>query len=404
MAKLRFHWLDGAACVSFLAYSASAVLTPICLVILASELSLTLAQGGTIEVARSLLILLVLLASGFAAARWGKASVLGMGLVVLGVGLGLYAMAPVYGVIVMAAALVGLGGGVVEGLINPLVQELHPSDSGRYLNIVNGFWSVGVLLTVLITGDLLTRNVSWRVIAASLAGFSVLAGGLFLFLARHAPHVISHTAGDVLGHKREILTTGRFWLFVPMMFLAGGAEGAFTFWSASYIQLHHQGLPRAGGIGTACFAGGMIVGRFAGGWLIEQRHLRRFIILSALAGLGISFLVPKVQSLETLYTLLVLAGLSVACFWPSIQSYAVDRLPVEPTALFILLSCAGIPGFAFVSWLMGFVGDRAGLRASFFVVPAFFALLLFIVIVERACRPRSTDPPGEAIQERPPER
>jgi len=111
-----------------------------------------------------------------------------------------------------------------------------------------------------------------------------------------------------------------------------------------------------------------------------------------------------VQSLETLYTLLVLAGLSVACFWPSIQSYAVDRLPVEPTALFILLSCAGIPGFAFVSWLMGFVGDRAGLRASFFVVPAFFALLLFIVIVERACRPRSTDPPGEAIQERPPER
>jgi fucose permease len=89
-----------------------------------------------------------------------------------------------------------------------------------------------------------------------------------------------------------------------------------------------------------------------------------------------------VSSVETLYLILFFAGLSAACFWPSIQSYAADCLNVDATMLFILLSCAGIPGIAFISWLMGMIGDAASLRASFAVVPAFFAVLAAIVYLD----------------------
>ena len=158
---LKLKRMDYAGAVGFLAYSWSAVVTPICLLAMAKDLNFTLAGGGAIDAVRTLLVLIVLLASGFAAARWGKVVVLGVGSLVLAAGMFLYALAPVHVAILGAMVLVGTGGGLLEGLINPLVQDSHPKDSGRYLNFVNGFWSVGVLSSVLIVGELLTRGVSW---------------------------------------------------------------------------------------------------------------------------------------------------------------------------------------------------------------------------------------------------
>ncbi len=382
MSRLRMKPLDYAAVGAFLAYSSSAVLTPVALVLIVREMSLSLSEGSAIEVVRSVLIVAVLTTSGFLAAHWGKAKSLGAGLMLLGAGLVGYAVAPGYAALLAAAVAMGAGAGVVEGLVNPLIQDLHPSDSGRYLNISNGFWSIGVLVTVLATGDLLTRGVSWRWVALVLGAFGVAAGIGFVILRRVTPRP-AHCVRDVFAHKRDILTCRRFWLFAPMMVLAGAAEGAFTFWSASFIQLQHNGLPRDGGIGTAFFAGGMVVGRFASGYRVAQRHLWRLLIGSAGAGLAVSLLVPLAGTMGAVYAALGAAGLAVACFWPSLQSYAADRLPVEPTSLFILLSCAGIPGFALASWVMGVIGDAAGLAMSFWIVPGFFAGLVVLLAVER---------------------
>ena len=76
------------------------------------------------------------------------------------------------------------------------------------------------------------------------------------------------------------------------------------------------------------------------------------------------------------------AGLSVACFWPSLQSYAADCLSVDTTMLFILLSCGGIPGFGIASWIMGIIGDSAGIRAAFAVIPVFLFILASIVWID----------------------
>jgi fucose permease len=41
--------------------------------------------------------------------------------------------------------------------------------------------------------------------------------------------------------------------------------------------------------------------------------------------------------------------------------------------LFVLLSCAGIPGCGFFTWLMGWIGNSSGLGAAFYIVPACYA-------------------------------
>lgn len=381
--KLRFHPLDYATMVGFLAYSSSMTATPICLVAISRELSLSLSQAGGLEVSRGVLIVATLLMSGFVAAKLGKVRAIGLSSLLLGAGMVWYSVAPSYGILLLAFAFMGFGGGVLEALINPLVQELHPEDSGRYLNLTNAFWSIGVLLTMLGTGEALSRGVSWRTVMATLGALCFVSGALFLALRRFGVERRRRSLGTVLQQKWCIVRSRRFWLFCSMMFFGGAAEGAFTFWSATLMQLHHGALPRAAGIGVALFAGGMIAARLGFGWLMPQRRLWHLLLWSALAGVGVSTCIPFIETVVAAYICLFLAGVSVACFWPSIQSYAVDRLPLDPTGVFILLSCGGVGGFSAISWLMGLVGDWLDLRASFWLIPGCLVVLAGLLTVER---------------------
>lgn len=390
MKRLHFHPVDYACFLSFLCYSSSAVVTPVALLVMAEELGFALGSGGLIEVSRNLLNLGVLLGAGFMAARYGKIRTLGGGSIIMGIGLALYAVAPNFGLVLLAVGVVGAGGGAIEALVNPLVQDAHPRDSGRYLNFVNGFWSVGVLLTVLLTGRLLADDVSWRLLLTVLGGVSVLSGVLFLSLKRVAPP--DHSMGSRLIRRNmlDIVRRRRFWVFMAAMFFGGAAEGAFTFWTATLVGTEFEGSLWEGGVATAFFATGMMVGRFGSGWLVGQHRLGALIIGSAAAGAGLTCLVPLTTSLFELYLLLFAIGLSIACFWPSIQSFAADQLPVDSTILFILLSCAGIPGLAFAGWIIGFVADQSTFRHAFWIPPMLLLMLAVIMIAIVLYQPRSS--------------
>ncbi|GAB4250459.1 MAG: MFS transporter [Candidatus Methylacidiphilales bacterium] len=364
-------------------YAASATITPICLVVLAREMHFGLGAAGSLELARSFLTVGTLLVSGLLAARLGKVRSLAVSCWLLGVGLAFYAVAPSYGWVVLALLLLGGAGGVLEALINPLVQETHPRDSGKFLSFVNAFWSLGVLLTMIAGGELLSAEVSWRWLVGGLAVFSILAGIGYAVLIGQDPGRKDVSIAEAIADKTRVLRAPGFWFFFVMMILAGAAEGALTFWSAALIQLRFESLPREGGWGAAMFAMGMIVGRLAGARWMSQRRIYRSLVGSVLIGAILTFVLPWVGSLSWFFVLLLLIGVGIACLWPGLQSYAVDRLQLEPTALFILLSCGGIPGFALASALIGWIGDWVGLTFGFLVIPISLLVLFGMLKVER---------------------
>jgi fucose permease len=372
-----------ASCLGMATYAASATITPISLVVVAHELGLNLTEAGGLEVARSTLITAVLLASPWVAAWRGKAWSLGWSSVVMGLGLVAYGLAPGYGAVLLALALVGVGGGVLEGLINPLVQDVGGKSAARWLNAVNGFWSVGVLVTMLGGGEWLTRGGDWRVPMLLLGGLSVGTGAAFLRAHRALPREPSVGAGEVWARARAVVRAPHFAAFAGMMLFAGGAEGAFTFWSASLVQLEFGGNPRAGGLVTACFAAGMIAGRFAAGIWLRQHSLWAAVFGSAVAGALVAAVLPLLGSITQLAVGMGVAGVCVACFWPSIQAYAAGRVSDDVTELFILLSVAGIPGFAGASWALGALADVVGLRTAFWAVPGLFVGLAGLLLWER---------------------
>jgi len=386
---MTFGRYDYAAFTSFFAYAAGSVVVPVALVSLARDLGFSLEQGGmtaggALHFGRTIPMIAAMLLCGFAAGRWGKRKTFGASVALMGIGILICALAPVYGVLFLALMLAGFGEGVIEGLATPFVQDLHPDESGRYLNFTHSFWSVGVLVTVLASGGLLSLGISWRWVVGATAAAGFVAAALLLIESTKSkypehPEPIHWTT--VWGHTVKILRTRGFWLFFAAMFVAGGGEFCLTFWCASFIQLNFLDAAWAGGVGTACFAGGMALGRTGWGYLIDQRHLKHLIFWSALAGTLMTLLFPLVSNLWMLFGLLFLAGVATAPFWPSVQSYCADRLPeTDTTMLFILLSCAGVPGCGAFTWLMGYIGDRTGnLGTAFYLVPACYLTLAALI-------------------------
>ena len=97
-------------------------------------------------------------------------------------------------------------------------------------------------------------------------------------------------------------------------------------------------------------------------------------------------LIPSMTSLWWLAVVFALAGLGIACLWPSLQSYAADCIHHDHTMLFILLSCGGIPGFALASWAMGIAKKYADFDIGFYGVSAALGCLVFVLLFTRGMR------------------
>ena len=60
--------------------------------------------------------------------------------------------------------MMGLGGGLTEAFLNPLIVDLHPDKSGKFLNLSNAFYPLGIIISSLLFGELLTLGYSWRTV------------------------------------------------------------------------------------------------------------------------------------------------------------------------------------------------------------------------------------------------
>lgn len=390
--RMFFGRYDYASFLTFIAYASGSVVVPVSLVAIARELDFRLdsgglAAGGALHLGRTLAMVFSLLLCGFWAGRWGKRQTLGLAVLGMGLGMSLCALAPAYGFVLLALALAGLGEGVIEGLSTPFVQDLHVEEPGRYVNFSHAFWPIGVLGAVLMAGALLSHGVSWRLITLGVAALALPPALLLLGPERsgraYPEHPHRQDGATVWRQMVRILRLPRFWRFFAAMFVAGGGEFCLTFWCASYLQLHFAASAWVGGVGTACFAAGMVLGRTGGGYWLKQHYLKGLIVGSALAGTLVTLCLPSANSLMAFLLLLFLSGVLTAPFWPSVQSYAADRLPqVNTTMLMILLACAGVPGCGFFTWLMGYVGNRSGLGKAFYLVPACYLMLALLVAGE----------------------
>lgn len=379
LLTMRIKRIDIAASTALFVYAASMVITPICLLEMAKEFSFSYTGGGALGGVKNFLILASLLISGFIAAKITKRLAVGTGMVIVGITLIGAGLATSYEFVMICMIIMGIGCGLIEALTNPLIHDAHPEESNRYLNYVNAFFSIGVVFTVIIAGFLLTFDISWRTIFI-MTGILTLTSAL-LFLPKDDA---IQESGSSVHFKNWLLCLKQpiFWILATAIFFGGAAEAAFTFWSASYIQVHFSAMASAGGIGTALFALAMAIGRMTTGKITKNHHADRWLLLGvSLLGLIVSLGIYTTPSINIFYLMLFLSGFAVAPYWPTIQSVSTTFVKGDPTLLFILLSCFGIPGIGIATWVMGYIGDMSSLNRALIVIPISYMMVILSCIL-----------------------
>ena len=387
---MKFGRFDYAAFALFMAYSVCSLIIPIVLVEVSKDLDFDLASGGMsaggiLQMARSMPMVAAMCVCGMLAGKFGLRRSLAVAAVLMMAGILLAAVSQWYWMLLAVLIIAGLGEGLVEGLATPFVGALHKDDEpGRYMNFSHGFWSVGIFVCVPLLAFLLDKNVSWRILCCMVgAGALIPAVMLFYRGRKRVEQLEGNGRFDGAGAVRkiaQIIKSKRFWLFFAAMFFAGGGEFGITFWCAALLRLEFNASPFIGGLAASVFSAGMMIGRTSSGMLIRQHQLPVLVIVTAVAGAVLAVFFGFVTTLPGVLILLFFTGLASAPFWPSVQSYCVDRMPeYDSTTLYILLSCAGVPGCGVLSAVMGKVGDMAGLRCAFFVVPICYILLAILV-------------------------
>jgi fucose permease len=382
--------LDVATWASFMIFAVSAVIVAVNLPEISRTFSTNLSEGGGLETARNLVLLIVLLLAGALAQRWGKKKFLNLGQYLLAAGLLLASFSQNYTMLIVAILIMGFGGGFLEALLTPLVVDIHHRDSGKFLNLSHAFYPIGIVAAALLFGELLTQGYSWRLMF-QIAALGALIVAIVFTILRFPPAETDDSS--YLKLFASILSRGSFYLFALVIFLGGSIESGLTFWSRTYVETYLSDVPRSGAIALLIFAGSMAIGRFLTAYLAGKMSLNSIMIASAILGVGVTFMIPLASSLFWFYLLLGLAGLATACFWPTIMAEADRLLNVNTTILFVLLSCVGIIGFGAIPWIMGFIGDKNELKAGFAFIPALFAGLIVILIVERQLSKKAAKQP-----------
>ena len=91
-----------------------------------------------------------ILFTGPLADRWGGKSFSVLGTLLIGVGLGLLGISPGYSMVLVAVFIMGLGAGILDMVLSPIVAVLQPGSRATALNWLHSFYGIGTVVTVLV--------------------------------------------------------------------------------------------------------------------------------------------------------------------------------------------------------------------------------------------------------------
>ena len=303
------------------------------------------------------------------------------------IGLGIFPfLLPPYAGLILAMVFNAIGGGLIEVLISPIVEEA-PSSSAKEtaMSLLHSFYCWGHVAVVLLStlGFRLLGMERWYILP--ILWSVVPACNIFLF-ARVPIQTLVEEEEQIPAKK--LLSMNMFWLFFALMVCAGASEQAMSQWASLFAEKGLNQSKTVGDLlGPCLFAVLMGSSRMFYGKFGEKIDLRKFMLGSGALCI-ISYLLAVFMKNPLLALLgCALCGLSVGIMWPGTFSLSAKFCPQGGTLMFALLALAGdlgcASGPAVVSVVSGFYPDL-GIKAGLAAAIVFPALMILLLVVGRA--------------------
>jgi len=245
-----------------------------------------------------------------------------LGIVVIAVSLLMIALSPNFTVVVIGAALAGIGGGLVDSSLNAYLAKSF--SSARYLNWLNAFWGLGPTVAPIIMVRMIALS-GWRAGYVALAGIVGVSAVIVLVSLRvglwEREERLQEEKTEANQKKRYLTKKRHEVMEVGLFFLYGGMETSMGFWLATVLVGSRGMASTTAGMFTACFYGATVGGRLLFGTVanrVRDITMVRFGIALSIVGLVILL---RMDSLIGA----VLVGLGFAPIFPCLIHDTANR-------------------------------------------------------------------------------
>ena len=279
----------------------------------------------------------------------------------------------------IATVLAGVGGGLTEVIISPMVEACPTEDKSGGMSLLHSFYCWGQMATVLLsTLFFFTVGIEhWRLLAALWAILPAVVAVAFCLVPVYRLEADESAAAFVQSPVDRWRSRTLFLLFFVMMICAGAAEQAMSQWASSFAEAA-LGVDKTLGdiLGPCAFALMMALSRTYYGMHSDRVNLARLSTYSCVLCI-VSYLMAALSPWPILSLVgCGLCGLSVGILWPGTYSRASVQLNGCGVTTFALLALGGDIGCLTGPAIAGWIADAFGgeLRYTFL-----FALLFPIV-------------------------
>ncbi len=359
-----------------------------------AEFELSLSALGALVSAATVGRLLTSASSGPLINRFGIAWVLITGIGVTGASLLVFAAAPLWIVVLLAAFISGLGSGAMAAGINAFAAV---NFSARQMNWLHGSFGLGSTIgPLVVTTIVIDLSLSWRwayVIFAAMRGLILL--GFFLTRKEWSlGEAKNKRAERAHASLRQTIGMPIVWLMVLTFMMVTGIELVAGQFSNNFLIDARQMDPKVAGSWVSMYWASLTVSRFVAGFIITRIGNGMFLRLNMLGLIGGAALLGSGGGGLSALLGLALVGFCIAPFAPLMASDTPGRVGKRHVANAIGFQFTGASlGMAVLPWLAGVLAEVFGLEIipQFLVIVGLISFLLYeaILLLERR-RPLAT--------------
>lgn len=287
----------------------------------------------------------------------------------------------VYYGLIASMMLCGMGGGLMEVLISPIIEACPTKNKAGIMSLLHSFYCWGQMAVILFS-TIYFKTVGierWSYVTFAWACVPLI--GLILFCFAPIYRLVENGQGQSL---KMLLKNKMFWIFLVMMLCAGASELSMAQW-ASYFAETALGVEKWVGdlLGPCLFAFAMAITRVFFAKASEKIRLDTAIFVSCII-CAVTYVIAF-ASQNPIASLVGCAccGFGCAVLWPATFSLSSAKIPNGGVLMFGVLALLGDAGCLVGPALTGSVSSAFGgdIRYGFAFALIFPIIMLSLALV-----------------------
>jgi MFS family permease len=255
--------------------------------------------------------------------------------------------------------ITGLGHGMVEAVINPLIATIYPEDKTHRLNVLHAWWPGGLIMGGLIAVLLGGAGLSWKIQLGMVLVPAAIT--LFLTIGTKFPPTERMAAGVSNADMFKAAVQPLFLILMFCMLFTASSELAPGQWVDSMLTR----LVGFRGILLLVYISGLmfVMRHFAGSIAHKLSPIGLMFVSCLLSATGL-YMLGSASSAATGLVAATVWGVGVCYMWPTMLGITSERFPRGGALSLGLMGCVGNIAIYYMLPFLGGVFDNAKQAAA----------------------------------------